>query len=367
MKKFMNQEDMKYENCMDVFYLIRELKQTTRKQIEAVTGLSWGAVSNITSRLLKHRFIVECRPEGGTGPGRTPSYLEVNPDCYCTIGLDVNLTGMKAELVNLKNQSLKTWSCESNYSSKESLLSSIKSIFEMVFNDEECKKYEIMGIGIAMQGIVDAQRGISVSLTQCKEWRDVPLASILEEKYKIPVWLEHDPNCILLAHGENSPVENAVLLRLDRAMGMSVMLENKIVGGRGMFEIGHTLVVPEGEPCSCGNKGCLEAYASVSAMEQRLERPFSQLLKDAAAQDVDAIACFEEMAFWLGISIYNIRKIFNVPDIILCGELTEGKEFFIKDLEKRNEGVRFTVIDANCASYGAAMIALDKSIKGVKI
>lgn len=367
MKKFMNQEDMKYGNCMDVFYLIRELKQTTRKQIEAVTGLSWGAVSNITSRLLKNGFIVEGKSEEATGPGRTPSYLEVDGSRYCTLGLDVNLTGIKAELMNLKKESLKSWSSRSDYSSKSALLLSIESLLDTVFADEECRQYEMMGIGIAMQGIVDAQNGISVSLTQCKDWKEVPLASILEEKYQFPVWLEHDPNCILLAHGENSTLENAVLLRIDRAIGMSVMLDGKIMGGLGMFEIGHTIVVPDGAVCSCGKCGCLEAYVSVSAMEQKFKKSFEQLMQLGAEGNQDVKKWFEEMAMRLGIAIYNIRKLFHVSDIILCGEMMESGSFFMDAIEQVNEDCQFSVIDVGCASYGAAMIALEQAVKEVKV
>lgn len=367
MKKFMNQEDMKYENCMDVFFLIKELKQTTRKQIESVTGLSWGAVSNITSRLLKAGYIEEGKPEGVAGPGRTPSWLEVDGSRYCTIGVDVNLTGLEAELMNLKNQALKRWRCKSNYSSKEALLSDIVSMLTAVLGDEESKKHKIMGIGIAMQGIVDAKNGVSVSLTQCKDWREVPLASVLEKKFSIPVWLEHDPNCILFAHGGNSTVENAILLRLDRGIGMSVMLDGRIVSGVGMFEIGHTTVVPGGNICSCGNKGCLEAYASVNALERQFGGTFDRLSAAAEAGEAHALQCFEEMAEWLGIAIHNMRKIFHVTDIILCGEMMDCRKFFLETVKSRNQDAEITVIDESCASYGAAMIALEQSMRNIRI
>ena len=294
MKRFMNQEYMKHENCIDIFHLIREEKQITRKQIEAVTGMSWGAVSNITARLIGNGFVTEQKPDGNTGPGRTPSYLEVDGSRYCTLGIDVNITGMKAALVNLKSETLKTWSCETCYSSKEKLLGCINRILDQALTDEESKKFEIIGIGVAMQGVVDAENGISVSIAQCGGWDSVPLAALLEERYGISVWLEHDPNCILHAYAETNEVQNAILLRIDRGIGMAVML--------------------------------------------------------------DAV-----------ISIYNMRKIFHITDIILCGELMESERFFMEPVTRINDRAAFSRTDAGCACYGAAAMALNQAVRKIKL
>ena len=194
MKKFINQDDMKNVNFIDVFNLIKELKQTTRKQIEAITKMSWGAVSNITARLIERGLIIEVKPEKNNSSGRTPSYLEVNGNTHYTIGLDINMTGIKAELVNIKNISVKRWQSNLNYYSKDTLLECIVSFITKILDEIKSDAIQILGIGIAMQGIVDADKGISVKFPVCKGWENVRLADILRNEFNLPVWIEHDPN-----------------------------------------------------------------------------------------------------------------------------------------------------------------------------
>ena len=367
MKRFMNQEYMKHENCIDIFHLIREEKQITRKQIEAVTGMSWGAVSNITARLIGNGFVTEQKPDGNTGPGRTPSYLEVDGSRYCTLGIDVNITGMKAALVDLKSETLKTWNCPTCYSSKEQLLGCINRILDQALTDEESKKFEIIGIGAAMQGVVDAENGISVSIAQCGGWDSVPLAALLEERYGIPVWLEHDPNCILHAYAETNEVQNAILLRIDRGIGMAVMLDAVILKGTGRFEIAHTLAAWDKDTDSFKDRGCLEAYASVNGLEKLSGRTLESLIEAAGAGETQAKALFEDMGTKLGISIYNMRKIFHITDIILCGELMESERFFMEPVTRINDRAAFSITDAGCACYGAAAMALNQAVRKIKL
>ena len=104
MKKYINQQDMKDANVYNVLRLIKKEGRLTRRNIEAKTNLSWGAVSKVTSILLEGKYIREVEFHDSKGPGRTPIYLEINPDEYFTIGLDVNKSGLFAVLINMKNE-----------------------------------------------------------------------------------------------------------------------------------------------------------------------------------------------------------------------------------------------------------------------
>ena len=375
MKKFMNQENMKYENCIDVFRLIKEKGRMTRKQIEEETGLSWGAVSNITARLDSHGYITGQKTKENSGPGRTPSYLEVDGSRYGTLGIDVNITGMRAELVDLRNEPVKAWNGETDHSSKEALLGCIFRILDMALSDKVSQRYEIAGIGVAMQGIVDAKRGISVRLPRCSGWDRVPLAAMLEERCGIPVWLEHDPDCILYAYAKKCEEQDMILLRIDKGIGMAIMLDGKIRGGTGRLEIGHTIAVPGGERCICGQRGCLEVYTSTEGVEKLSGKSLKSLAEAAEgkgselldAEGMAAKSLFMDVGQKLGTAIYNVRKIFNVSEILLCGEMMENSRFFMDAVTRINEGARFTTVDAGRASYGAAVIALDHAVQRMKI
>ena len=210
---------MKQANAADILFLIRECGQITRKQIEALTGLSWAAVSGITARLIEHGYITECKSAQSTGAGRTPFQLEINGADHFVIGLDVNSSGLRAVLINLKNTVLQSWSHSADFTSRQSLLNGITALTKQVL--ASAGKRHILGVGVAMQGLVDAKNGISIRLPQCKNWSQVPLAQLLQNTLRLPVFLEHDPNCILYARTADSDADNAILLRVDNGIGMA--------------------------------------------------------------------------------------------------------------------------------------------------
>lgn len=358
---------MKKANTADIFALIRKSERITRKEIEAKTGFSWGAVSTITSHLIEKNYIREFKCEQTKGAGRTPSYLEVNSTDHFVIGVDINISGFKAVLVNLKNEVVGTDFYKATYSNKDSLLSEIKKFIKEAIGLAGNKN--IIGIGIAMQGMVDAKNGISVSIPHCKDWSNVPLAYIISKEFDVPVFIEHDPNCILYAVSTEHIYKDAILLRVDKGIGMSVLIGNKIFDKPGMFEIGHTVAVPNGMLCSCGKKGCLEAYASMSGMATLAECSFDELVQKAKTGDKKSQDIFYDMARYLAVAILNASHMLCISKIVLCGDMWQYKDLFydtflniLEELDRENS-MEFSFIDIENAATGAAFIAIEHSIK----
>ncbi len=362
---------MKQANAADILFLIRECGQITRKQIEALTGLSWAAVSGITARLIEHGYITECKSAQSTGAGRTPFQLEINGADHFVIGLDVNSSGLRAVLINLKNTVLQSWSHPADFTSRQSLLNGITALTKQVL--ASAGKRHILGVGVAMQGLVDAKNGISIRLPQCKNWSQVPLAQLLQNTLRLPVFLEHDPNCILYARTADSDADNAILLRVDNGIGMAVMLDGRILDRPGMFELGHTTAVPDGPRCDCGRNGCLELYASQSGMAQLAQMPFAQLAQQARAQDSAAKQRFADMARHLATALCNAAHLLHIPEVVLCGDMWNYNDLFYDAFIQHtarlcpDRPLCFSTIDVENAALGAALIALERSISQLQI
>ena len=362
---------MKQANAADILFLIRECGQITRKQIEALTGLSWAAVSGITARLIEHGYITECKSAQSTGAGRTPFQLEINGADHFVIGLDVNSSGLRAVLINLKNTVLQSWSHPADFTSRQSLLNGITALTKQVL--ASAGKRHILGVGVAMQGLVDAKNGISIRFPQCKNWSQVPLAQLLQNTLRLPVFLEHDPNCILYARTADSDADNAILLRVDNGIGMAVMLDGRILDRPGMFELGHTTAVPDGPRCDCGRNGCLELYASQSGMAQLAQMPFAQLAQQARAQDSAAKQRFADMARHLATALCNAAHLLHIPEVVLCGDMWNYNDLFYDAFIQHtarlcpDRPLCFSTIDVENAALGAALIALERSISQLQI
>lgn len=226
MKKYINQQEMKRANAADVFALIREQRGMTRKEIERATGLSWGAVSNITGRLIEEEYIIECKQPGGAGAGRIPHGLQPNAQNHMTIGLDVNSSGLSAVTMDLNGDVVERIGPFPAEEGRDALLAQLEALTAQAVS--RLRGRRIYCIGVAMQGHVDAERGISVSLPHCPDWKNVPVVQRLQERFGAPVFMEHDPNCMLYAASRQMEIHDAMLVRVDRGIGMSVMFGGEI-------------------------------------------------------------------------------------------------------------------------------------------
>lgn len=371
MKKYINQQDMKQANISDVLFLIRDCGAVTRKQLESLTDLSWGAVSNITARLLEGHYVVEHKPEQNAGAGRIPALLELNGEDHFIIGVDVNHSGFHGTVINLKNEIILESETIPSFSDKEELLCQLTEFLDALLSKVE--NHHLLGVGLAMQGQVDAREGISVQLPNCKNWSDVPLAQMLEERYQLPFFLEHDPNCILYAHSVNEENDEAILLRVDDGIGMAVMLDGKILYRPGMFEIGHMCVKENGWECSCGRKGCLEAYASRKGLARQSEMSFERLAERALSGNAEAQKQFETAARYLAQSVANTAHLLNISEIVLCGSIWKYRELIFPHLCTHAKllapelNLNFRIIETTNASLGVALIAANRSIKKIEI
>lgn len=125
-------------------------------------------------------------------------------------------------------------------------------------------------IGIGSPGTCDSENGVVVRAYNL-QWFDVPLCRMLEERFHIPVRLSNDANCAALAEtvaGAARGCRNMVLITLGTGVGGGIIINGKIHAGMRSAgaELGHILLVLDGEPCTCGRRGCWEAYASATAL-----------------------------------------------------------------------------------------------------
>lgn len=355
MKKYLDFGDMSQVNCSSVLNVIREAKEISRKEISDITGLSWGGMTKIVNKLFEKGYIEEQKSAAATGAGRTPGVITICKDYNVVIGLDINREGLAGCVLNLAGDVLKEYTGKIKYENKEELLKSIISFASHVV--KENNKKNILAIGVAMQGIVDSGRGISVEFPGCADWKNIPIQEILGNHFSYPVFVEHDPNCMLYSAVYNHPTENSVLFRMDRSIGMAVTIDGKILEGNGLLEIAHSIIVPGGKECKCGKKGCVESY-------------LSPCLKNGELQE-DAV---NEMIKIMSVVMYNMVQLFHASKVILTGKLIEYRDRFQNELLKEFslycdlEKIKVEFMEeTKKAVYGAAMIAIRGAIDSVEV
>lgn len=195
--KVINQLHMREMNLNEVLKIIREEESLTRRKLQDLTGFSWGGVSQIVTRLLSQNLIIEVK-DTSPGPGRKPTCLQINGEENLLLGVDINSSGITAVIQNLKNEILEQISMSADCSARKKLLANTFQLTDQLF--EKYKERKILATGISMQSVVDEKKRVSLYLKECPDWENVPLCDIFEERYKIPAYLAHDPDCLVASN-----------------------------------------------------------------------------------------------------------------------------------------------------------------------
>jgi glucokinase len=243
----------------------------------------------------------------------------------------------------------------------------------------------LAGIGAGVPGNIDMARGV------VERWNNVPTfngCAMRDELSRLlgsAVFLENDANAAALGEhwmGAGRGVDDLVLLTLGTGIGGGIVLGGRILHGhKGMAaELGHITVVPNGNPCGCGNRGCVEKHASATAVAVMAH--LAGLGKNLSARDVEELAVqgdavaqaiFRSAGESLGIAVAALINIFNFPLYLIGGGMSAGWDCFapamLAEVERRSLTYRLTkattrieraALGADAGLFGAASLALGR-------
>jgi glucokinase len=197
----------------------------------------------------------------------------------------------------------------------------------------------LVGVGAVFPGFIDKKKGRIAEANNLGVLAGYPLRDRLVDDLRRPVAIENDANAAALGErwmGAGKGVDDLVLLTLGTGVGGGIICNGKVLGGHtGMAgELGHITVVPNGNPCGCGNRGCLEKHASaqaVSAMARLAglgEISSEECFHLAEKGDEKARAVFAAMGEALGIALAGLVNTFNFPLYLLGGGALAAWEQF---------------------------------------
>lgn len=188
-------------------------------------------------------------------------------------GIDIGGTKTSVAIANANaepiiKETFKT--CPEN--GAQSLVERIKDTFYKLCADGNITKEQVTLCGVACPGPLDVKNGKIIHIATMG-FRNVPIKQMLESSLSMPVFLENDANCAALAEsviGVVKGLDPLVYITVSTGVGCGIVVNGEILSGAfsSAGEIGHLTVEPNGIPCPCGKKGCLERYASGTAIEE---------------------------------------------------------------------------------------------------
>ena len=219
---------------------------------------------------------------------------------------------------------------------------------------------EMAGIGIGVPGIIEMQTGTVRESPNLQDWRDYPVRDEIERRLRTTVVLENDANAAALGEkwlGAGASVDDMCMLTLGTGVGGGVVLNGQVWHGMtGMAgELGHVTVDPNGPPCNCGSRGCLEQFASATAVKRmaieaiatgkapELARAMdadpefsSKVVHQMAMQgDEPAREIFRRVGDALGVALAGVINIFNLPMYVIGGGVSSAWDAFAPAMMER--------------------------------
>ncbi len=261
------------------------------------------------------------------------------------IGIDIGGTKVAIDLVSMQGKVVASAYFEV-LSKKESLssLSKMTEAIDELLKNKKLEKKSLKGIGVGSPGPVDSKKGVLPWSPHLPGWKGTPIVRVLKQKFKVPVYLANDANVGALCEkhfGVGKKVKSLIYITVSTGIGGGIILNEQIYAGHsfGAGEIGHMILVPGGNLCHCGKKGCFEAYASGTAVAKKAkkfikENPNSQLakllkkeggvssktLKQAFVRgNKDAKKIFSEQAMFLGVGVASLINLLNPAMIVFGG------------------------------------------------
>ncbi len=311
------------------------------------------------------------------------------------IGVDVGGMSIKAGAVNLNGEIIFKDSIVTDGSNVEHFLKSNKELLKKVI--DECKKrnLEPLGIGFGVPGLIDNEKGLICKMANINGI-NVPLRDYLKD-LNLPIKISNDANVACLAeqkYGAAKGYSDAIMITLGTGVGGGIVANNKLIEGfegKGA-ELGHIVIMMNGESCGCGRKGCLEAYASASALLRQTKKAMlenkdsmmweycnnnidnvSGLTSFECAKKGDEIAnkVIDNYIMYLGEGLLNFCNIFR-PQVFVIGGGISNQGDYLKNklqtyLEKYNYGylmapksvVEIAKLKNDAGIIGAASLFID--------
>ena len=266
------------------------------------------------------------------------------------IAVDLGGTSIKFGIVNEKGELLYEGLRPTMAESSKKVINNLKVAISDCIDESKSKNIDLVAIGIGTPGIVDpTYRIVLGGADNIEGWVNINLSDELENEFHIPVYINNDANMMGLGeqwHGVASDSSDVVFLTIGTGIGGAIIIDGNLYGGfanRGT-ELGHIPLIMDGRSCSCGSVGCLEAYASTSALVDE----YSQLIGTDYDNEINgkliveeyqkgskvAIIALNHHFQYVGRGIAGLVNIFSPQKVVIGGGISESGTNYIDNITK---------------------------------
>jgi predicted NBD/HSP70 family sugar kinase/biotin operon repressor len=338
---------LRASNRLRVIQALQVLGITSRADLARHTGLSRSTVSTIVSGLQAEGMVVD-RDENGrvsAGGGRPPALIALDPTAGFAIGVDFGKRHLAVALADLSHELLaEEWrEMRDDYDAEEGI-DQAAELVEIVLGAAGVDAGRVLGVGMGLPGPVH-RTGVVGSSAILPGWAGTHAAERMGERLSMEVWLRNDANLGALAEsiwGAGREADGLVYLKLATGIGAGIVLRGRLFEGAGgtAGEIGHTSLDETGDICRCGSRGCLETYASGSAIAALLSRSlgepmsFDDVMARAVDGDPGSRRALADAGRHIGAAVADLCNLINPERIVVGGSMAVAGDVLLDPLRE---------------------------------
>jgi predicted NBD/HSP70 family sugar kinase len=344
-----SQRAVRRHNLSVVLRLVVERGPRSRATIATDAGLNKSTVSSLVSELMDFGLLVERGAEHRGTAGRPGLVVDVARDGVVALGLEVNVDYVGVQATDLAGGSrYKAMEAADNRErSVEDVFDRLGGLARSALEAVRSQGLRPIGATVALPGLVDIERG-SLLVAPNLHWRDVAVVEMLHQRIgdsSLPIGLDNEANLAALAElweGAATGVSDFMYCSGEIGVGGGLVLGGELFRGYRGFggEFGHTTVEPDGLPCACGSRGCLETRAGLEPLlaaagfngtakgpKRGPSGPVAELVRRALAGDTASLAALADCGRWLGIALGSVVNLLSPEAIVLGGHFAPMTEW----------------------------------------
>jgi predicted NBD/HSP70 family sugar kinase len=327
----------------------------TAAQIARFTGLARSTISAAVADLKDSRAVVETALDnsGTSTAGRPGTTLTLNPQAGTCIGVHLGYDHVQIVLADIAHtfiaeKKIKLWI---DYTPGD-VIGPLKKIFKSFYDRKGLAAESLLGVGVSVSGPVRPD-GVLQRGGILPKWAGLDIRALFSSVFNAPVVVNNESNCAAIAEmkwGAARGHDDFVIFKMDVGVGGAIVSNGAIVNGvaGGGGEFGHVSINPDGELCRCGNRGCLELYASfVKPLEQlsrvhRKPMTMDDAIALAETGDAGALRMINDVGEYGGRGLAMVGTIINPPLILIGGRMALAGDLLLKPMQ--NAFQRHTLI-----------------------
>lgn len=371
----------------------------SRIQLAQKTSLSATTITNLVDELLALGVIANDKEQNNHEHrvGRPRAGLHLVPNSRYAVGVQLRVGIIRVGITDLTGKLIDCAEFEFSYDPppRETITQIGETILSLV-QKTGIERSKIIGVGIGATGLINYRTGVNI-LASNFGWKDVPIRDWLVEQLNLPVVVDNNVRCMALGEalfGVGRGVSSLAFVYARYGIGAGIVVNGKLYRGSGLGagEIGHTIILPNGPLCRCGQHGCLETLAAEPPLIRQAEalaqqypnsilaacmadtsvpRPIKRLFNAHRQGDPHARQLIDTGAEYLGIALANLVNLFT-PELILLGGLFEEESAIILPIARavmertafgglgKQAHLQVTSFRRQAGMIGAASLALSK-------